>query len=601
MLLKYISIKNYRCFEDLQIPLARLTAFIGANDVGKSSILHLIRHCLENDPIPKTDFRDKNKPITVDLAFEVNRDSEAAAAQRFMRSDRELLVRKTFSAEGGRPQTSVYRTCYVDDRLDRLETLRAPDLNSVMQELGITQQCTRNEERINAIRQYLAENPVDMHEAWIPVGSDLDSILPEFIMFGAAEDLTLDSGPLAKTLRRVFTSFLSSQEEQLNMLQVAARTRLMEEVEGLKPLLSQFTGRVSDLDVDPRLDFSKSLAFGEFSVKMSDGQTVPFSRCGDGTKRRIVAAVFSWSHKVNERIDREEGRSLIWGFDEPDTHLHYEAQYRLVAHLKEMAKGGVQVLLCTHSIPTIDRLPATAIRHLVWNVEKLETKVEYLDEKLEDGEDVVEFLQSVGRGVGFPNSLLFYERCFIIVEGGTEEKSLPIMYRRLYDTELLDDGIRIFAAESSGAAIRLAQFLHKQRRQVLLLLDSDTKGKLQNQLEELEEIGFNIQDRVLFVGTVEFEDSLPDDAVLAVLNRHHPRKDKTAWNSDHIRPFRNDLARGAQIKFSEEFLKKVVGPQSGVGVSKPEFGRRVAEIIDLGSIPQEIRTLFQKARDVAGT
>ncbi len=602
MLLTHLSAENYRCFEAVRdLPLARLTAFIGPNDAGKTSLLRLLRHCFRNEAIPPHDFRNPEELIVVELAFDVTRASEAAATEGFRRSDRELRVRKEF-VPSTKPVTYVYRRCFVDDRLNRLDSLRTPELTELMQQLDVRELCTMNADRVAAIRRRIATNPVAEQEAWVQADARLDAALPEYLLFGADEDLTLQSGPLVTALRQVYRAFLERESDQIQTLLDRATSELRGELEGLGPVLASFAPDGLTLEVEPSLDVSNGLVLNEMRVRMPDGSVVGFSGCGDGTKRRIIVAVFSWANDVLGRIAEEQGRSVLWGFDEPDTHLHYEAQYRLLSQLKTMSCGHMQILLCTHSIPIIDRLPATAIRHVTREANQdggSHSTVEYLSDPLGDGGDVAEFLRSVGRGVGFANSLLFYERCFILVEGQTEEKALPILYRKLHGSDLIDDGIRLFAAENDGMALQLARLLHAQRKEVIVLLDNDTRGRLAAAVHRLAAAGLDVSSRVVYAGSIEFEDCFPDRALVACLNCHHPRRDGALWTEAHVAPYRARLANGEPVKLSRAFLVEEVGPESGIGVAKPEFGRRLAEKIAAEDIPSVIRTVFDTARCLA--
>lgn len=599
MLLKGVAVENYRCFGHLsEFPFEPLTAFIGPNDAGKTSLLRLLRHGLRNEPIPAPDFRDAGRPIVLVFRFDVTRAPEAEATEAFRRSERELIVKKEF-APGQRPATFAFCRCYVDDRLNRLGELRTSELTELMAELGVEERPTNNPGRIEAIKRRAEANPPAEHESWVRAGADLDAALPDYLLFGADEDLTLSSGPLVAALRQVYRRFLERRAGEIQELLEGATVDLQEALGGLGPVLASFASDGLSLEVEPSLDISNGLQLGELRVRSADGTVVGFGGCGDGTKRRIMVAVFTWANNVLGRIVEEEGRSMLWGFDEPDTHLHYEAQYRLLAQLKGMARGHMQILLCTHSIPIIDRLPATAIRHVVRSGDGRQSTVEYLDDSPVEGGDVAEFLRSVGSGVGFANSLLFYERCFLLVEGPTEEKALPILYRKLHGVELIDDGIRLFAAENDGMALNLARLLHAQRKEVIVLLDNDTRGRLDGTVARLREAGMDVGARIVHAGDVEFEDCFPDDVIVDCLNRHHQRRDGHDWNASHLAPYRARLAMGEHVKLSREFLGAEVGPASGVGVSKPEFGRRLAEAIDGDQIPPVVRSVFDLARSLA--
>ena len=57
MLLKSLSVKSYRCYSDLSnIPLHRLTVFIGENDAGKTVLLSALELLLENKRLSPSDY-----------------------------------------------------------------------------------------------------------------------------------------------------------------------------------------------------------------------------------------------------------------------------------------------------------------------------------------------------------------------------------------------------------------------------------------------------------------------------------------------------------------------------------------------------------------
>jgi len=45
-MLTRLQLKNFRCLEDIDIPLGVLTAFVGPNGVGKTTFLSAIEHVL---------------------------------------------------------------------------------------------------------------------------------------------------------------------------------------------------------------------------------------------------------------------------------------------------------------------------------------------------------------------------------------------------------------------------------------------------------------------------------------------------------------------------------------------------------------------------
>lgn len=598
-----ISIKNYRRFDDLRaLPMERITAFIGPNDAGKSSVLLLLQHCLKNEPIPADDFRDATRPAIVELSFRVDRAHEAERAQAFMCGAHELSVRKTF-VPGRPPTTEVFCESYTEERLNRLASLSMAELIGLLETLAIPDRPRSNDERKQLIRDHIAAHPQPRQQAWMPVTTQLDDILPEFILFGAAGDMSIQV-PITATLRLAYRRFLEEdQPEELQQLLAKAKERVRGAIAEIDPVLTRFAPGVAGLAIDPALNIENSLSIGDVRVRQTAGEARPFASFGDGTKRRMMLALFHWSNNILSALIDEQERSLIWGFDEPDTHLHYQAQYELLAYLKQLAAEKMQILICTHSIPLIDRLPARAVRQMLPSGDT--TVIEYLRAEGGDGAEASTeaFLQSVGQGIGFPNSLLFYERCFILVEGPTEEKALPILYRLLYNADPIEDGVRIFSGESSGSTMLLARLLHANRKEIVILLDRDMEDDPTQaaHLDHLRAAGFDVGRRVVYIGAREFEDAFPNEALQVCLDGHYPRVDGAPWSGEEIDRHRDAVTAGDDgTKFSHDFLEVAVGRAARKRLAKPEFGRKLAESIgEERLIPAEIRHLLRIVRSVA--
>jgi len=601
VLLQTISFCNYRCFAHIDdLPLESITAFIGPNDSGKSSILLLLDHVFHNRPLPESDFRHKDRPIVVEMLFYVTRAHEAAKAQAFMRSTNELRVKKTFEVDK-KPLTWVYKRCYEDERLDRLDKLSLVELQGVAGALGVEDRPKLKADLLARIRAHLATHPVAMCDDWVQVDSGIDAVLPEYLIFRADEDLSLQNSPVVTTLREAYKRFLREESlDEVERILDRAKDKLRDVLSGLTPNVQRFAGTTVELVIDPTLDLANSLNIGEISVRTGASDAQKFAGYGDGTKRRIMLGVFHWSKGVLAKLAEEEPRPLLWGFDEPDTHLHYQAQYELLANIKGLAADKMQVLICTHSIPIIDHLSPQAIRQMMPDRDDRSTNIEYLRT---DGADVELFLKDVGQGIGFANSLLFYERCFIVVEGPTEEKALPIIYRTLFGRDLIEDGIRLFAAESNSSALMLARLLHLNKKEVVVLLDRDTHDAptMRTHLRRLGECAFLVDERIVYIGAREFEDAFSNDALLLCLNAHYPRAAGPPWEPDDIDRFRYNEGAEEFKKFSWAFLEVHVAREARRPVTKPEFGRQLATCIeDDDLIPAEIKQLFGVVRRIAG-
>ena len=64
----------------------------------------------------------------------------------------------------------------------------------------------------------------------------------------------------------------------------------------------------------------------------------------------------------------------------------------------------------------------------------------------------------------------FYERCFMFVEGPTEENALPVFYSKLHGSSLIEDGIRIIDIEGWRVWQNYVKLLGINKRHLMLFL-----------------------------------------------------------------------------------------------------------------------------------
>ena len=228
------------------------------------------------------------------------------------------------------------------------------------------------------------------------------------------------------------------------------------------------------------------------------------------------------------------------------------------------------------------------------------TSIEQLET---DGDpDVEQFLRELARELGITNTLMFYERCFILVEGETEENALPILYRKIYGNSLLEDGIHI-NLKGNGSAKEFLKLLGRNRQELtIVFVDNDTQNNREAHLTEetLCYAGFSddfIAERFLYVGDQEFEDAFSDAVISRCLQAEWP-KSEGEWIPDNIVPLREK-----NKKFSKA-LQDLVWQNTTEDMpkwSKPIFGKELAQCCNDGEVPQAIQYLFEIARAVAGS
>lgn len=616
MRLTELQVQGFRSLKDVHLAFDALTVLIGENDAGKSSVLDILALCLSNSRPDSSDFYSDEEcaavgKITAILTFTLDEDDDQAKPYAI---EDALQIRYVFSADG--LVTREYNTeVPVDERLRQdFQKLTASEQKSLLQELEpdvSADQISNNEKRFEEF--CLMRDAAPKTAQWVAAPPKWGDFLPRFQRYSSL-DFRAPENMISGTLRPVFEQTVYEQIEvdgkvqrgplikQLREVQDLASQRIREEVKKLEGHIKRYNKRVRSVDYDPEFDFANSLKLGSFQVDTGRGQHV-LAKTGAGTRRRMLMGIVEWDREVSigQAKLMETPPSIIRGYDEPDTNLHYEAQrlmYQSIADIVGAENSRVQAILCTHSLTMIDRAPAKSIRLF-----KLCDEGHTITSSLEidnDGE-VEKFLDTMAKELGITNSLIFYERCFVLIEGETEENALPVLYRKLYGCSIVEDCIRIINVRSNGAVKEFLKLLSRNRKGLtVVFVDTDTKTQRAAKLTEdvLKEAGFDdkfISERVCFVGQQEFEDTFTDEMIACCLETNWPKIDGQ-WGAGEIAAIRTGG------KFSDK-LRGLVWSQcgdTGEKWTKPIFGQRIAEMCEPGDVPKPVSDLFVLARQVAG-
>lgn len=469
-------------------------------------------------------------------------------------------------------------------------------------------------------KEFIAANAnrIPMQDAWVdnPKGyaNILKGTLPFFVLVPAVRDVTEESkgtksSPFGKLLYAILDTvteekrtriegILGEVAKQMNRSGGDERVPLIDETEKqLNTLLNDFfTG--CDLEIEfetPTLEVLLSTP----KLYVDDGFRNAVENKGHGLQRAIIFTILRrYAEHMTSAPDGKK-RNLILAVEEPELYMHPQAQRAIRRVFRKISEGNDQVLFTTHSsllvdVAYFDEIIRMETAHemvdgkkvtkstawqlaMVQMIEDLETRIPSLKGNVTANSirDLYSHAYNPRRNEGFFASKI------ILVEGLTEEYSLPIYADALADCAFDLQGISVVECGGKGAMDRLFRIFNELHIPCYLLFDYDSGNSDKNIIDKSKEL-------LALVG--KSQDALPVlfvDDVIACFPRN--------WELD-LRPEIPNID-----KLAAEARKKL-GLNSDSG--KPLIARYVARTItsqDPPVVPASLKAIIEKAVAVTWT
>ena len=269
--------------------------------------------------------------------------------------------------------------------------------------------------------------PLALH--YVDAKRDLDDDLrrPGSFWRRLTEDLGLSDADIAamEATLSAINQEIVDKSEILN--------HLKENLAGLQNVVSADSGGVDIAPVARKLrDLSKGV---DVSFNTTGAQSFPLARHGMGTRSLAALLVFrayaSWRSKQATK-GGDKVHSVL-ALEEPESHLHPQAQRSLFAHIKAIPG---QRIVSTHSPYFAGQAQLEDLRLFIKTGG--DTIVTRLDlSSLTDANDVRKLQETV---IDTRGDLLF-SRGLVLFEGQTEEQALPIWAHKYWGTTIHELGL----------------------------------------------------------------------------------------------------------------------------------------------------------------
>jgi predicted ATPase len=362
---------------------------------------------------------------------------------------------------------------------------------------------------------------IPMQDTWTdnPKGyaNVLKGILPFFVLVPAVRDVTEESkgtksssfGKLLYAIldtvtqekRTKIEGILAEISKQMNRAGGEERVPLIADTE--KQLNTHLTALFAGCDLEiefatPTLEVLLSAP----KIYVNDGFRSAVENKGHGLQRAVIFAILRRYAEYMTSAPEGKKRTLILAVEEPELYMHPQAQRTIRRVFRKISEGGDQVVVSTHSSLLVDVAYFDEIIRLeisstniggtnetvsrAWQlpmskmIGDIKTRFPKLNDTVspESVRDLYSHAYNPRRNEGFFASKI------ILVEGVTEEYSLPIYADALANCALDPQGISVVECGGKGPMDRLFRIFNELHIPCYMLFDYDC-GKSDKKSREL--------------------------------------------------------------------------------------------------------------------
>jgi predicted ATP-dependent endonuclease of OLD family len=389
MLMKSMVLHNFRSYHgNVSIVFGKLTAFVGKNDIGKSTILEALDVFFNDSKgVVKIDKPDINiiaaaegdNEISISICFEdlperviIDATNETTLQAEYLLNGRgQLEIVKRYSNAGNtkvfiRANHPVNQHC--SDLLNKKDT----DLKRILDDQEI--ECndrTRNAVMREAIRNHhraelqlnITDIDVSKNDAK-SIWEKLQSYLPIYSLFQADRKNCDGDSEVQDPLKEAVKSILNENEISGLLERVAQSVdaklrevslRTLDKIREMNPELAN--------TLTPSFPPSASLKWADVfkNVSIAGDENIPINKRGSGVKRLILFNFFR--AEAERKLLERENASIIYAIEEPETSQHVANQRLLVRAFKNLSElQNTQILITTHSPVVVKELDFDNLR-----------------------------------------------------------------------------------------------------------------------------------------------------------------------------------------------------------------------------------------------
>jgi len=386
MFLREVILRNFRGYKnEHRIPIDQLTAFIGKNDAGKSSIFDALAVFFDH-PLGKIDASDIcvhagiNGELRIGCVFSDYPDSitidassvTTLANENLLNVDGALEIHKVYEFSDGtlkKPKVFAIANHPTANGFDGLLSKKNAELKKAGEAANID---AGVDKRSNAaLRKAIwgsaddlklghSEIQLDKEDAKA-IWEQLSKYLPEYALFRADRPSTDEDSEVQDPLKVAIKQAIEEVQAELDAVKEKVKARTLDVANRTITKLADFDSTLSsqlnpNFKSDPKWD-------GLFKLSLTGDDEIPINKRGSGVRRLVL---FSFFRAEAERLREEHKKgNIIYAVEEPETAQHPDNQRKVIEALQAIAEAdGCQVMLTTHVPALASLLPINSIRYV---------------------------------------------------------------------------------------------------------------------------------------------------------------------------------------------------------------------------------------------
>lgn len=538
-----LTLRNFRCYKELNITFSEITAIIGKNDAGKSSIMEALDIFLNDGKPDKDDGCKTGKPAELEIVCEFDDlppqlviDEIAPTtflSEYLLNSEGRLVVGKKYSGQLASPAcTGVYlRALHPRKKgFDDLLLLKSSELKARAKEHNVD--LGNIDSRVNsAIRKAIwsSTNDLELAEADIPLAGkisgeeakedakraweNIKTYLPAFALFKSDRKSTDQDEEAQDPMKAAVRGALKAQQQRLNEVFASVKSEVLAIAQKTCEKLAEMDKSLAE-QLKP--EFPDPTWHTLFKPTIVGDGNIPLNKRGSGVRRLILLNFFRARAEMDALTNNQT--SVIYGIEEPETSQHPNNQRMLLSAFRSLSATS-QVVITTHTPMLARALPDTSLRFVEVNGDGSRSVL--------IGGDETNDRMAKALGVLPDNNV----KLFIGIEGRTDIEHLKNFSRLLrtsgedvLDLETMEQaGEIIFMPVAGSNLVYWVSRLENLKRREFYLIDRDTVPPIPPKSAQLI-ADINAREGCKAVATqkLEIENYLHKDAIEAAFIEDTP-------------------------------------------------------------------------------